>query len=398
MSKFHANLVESYKKSPSETKTYLVEAIQKKELKFSDFSLAELFESCFGWQAFRDCRNDGPHAKSVLATKLMEAAGGVSTAAFANISGQIVYSAILEAYESEQFQFSKLFPTVSTKFSGEKIAGIQRIGDKALEVGEGEAYPLVGVGEDYIQTPATTKRGMIVPVTREAIFFDRTGVLLDRCREVGEFLGLNKEKRAIDCFIDGNAGAKSAMDKGHRYHWVGTSYATYQSSTPWINLKTSNGLTDYRQIEQAELLAANMTDPYTGEPIMWDMDTIVVCPELEHTAKATQAATNTLHVGGYATSGNLLARNGPNTLKQRNIVVSRLLKARLSADSQQTSNWYLCNPAKMARYMENFPMQTIEAPTNSHDEFHKDIVAQFRADEMGAYATFEPRASIKNTA
>ena len=56
-------------------------------------------------------------------------------------------------------------------------------------------YPNVGLGEDYIETPSTTKRGFIVPVTREAIFFDRTHLILQRAAEVGEVLGLNKEKR-----------------------------------------------------------------------------------------------------------------------------------------------------------------------------------------------------------
>jgi hypothetical protein len=62
-------------------------------------------------------------------------------------------------------------------------------------------YPSLGFGEDYIETPQTTKRGFIVPVTKEAIFFDRTNLILQRAAEVGEVLGLNKEKRLIDLLI-----------------------------------------------------------------------------------------------------------------------------------------------------------------------------------------------------
>ena len=62
-------------------------------------------------------------------------------------------------------------------------------------------YPSLGLGEDYIDTPSTTKRGFIVPVTKEAIFFDRTHLILQRAAEVGEVLGLNKEKRLIDLLI-----------------------------------------------------------------------------------------------------------------------------------------------------------------------------------------------------
>ena len=81
-------------------------------------------------------------------------------------------------------------------------------------------YPHLGFGEDYIETPSTTKRGFIVPVTKEAIFFDRTHLVLSRAAEVGEVLGLNKEKRLIDLVIGVT----------NNYKWKGTTYNTYQTS------------------------------------------------------------------------------------------------------------------------------------------------------------------------
>ncbi len=116
--------------------------------------------------------------------------------------------------------FSSLVQTIPTQFNGEKIPGIGRLGDVAEPMSEGTAYPQVGLSEDWIETPETTKRGFIVPVTKEAIFFDRTNLLLQRAAEVGEFLGLDKEKRVIDCVIDENVA-------DHRYNWKGTTYATY---------------------------------------------------------------------------------------------------------------------------------------------------------------------------
>ena len=49
-------------------------------------------------------------------------------------------------------------------------------------------------------------------------------------------------------------------------------------------------------------------------------------------------------------------------------------------------------------YMENWPISTIEAPANSHDEFHRDIVRQWRVSERGAAAVLEPRYMVKATA
>lgn len=384
-----SKLVEAYRKAPKETMGNLRDSLKSKEVRPTEFDLGSLFTNIFGWSAFQECRN------GEQAHKIFEAAGAVSTAAFGNISGQIVYSAILEAYQDEEFVFSKLIPTVSTKLRTEKIAGIQQIGDKALVVNEGESYPLVGVGENWIDTPLTKKRGLICPVTREAIFFDRTGILLDRCAEVGKMLGLNKEKRAIDCVIDENAGAASAMTGGHRYHWQGTSYGTYQTSTPWINSVTSNALVDWTDIEAVELKLAAITDPFTGEPVTILPTHLIVTPQLLHTAKAIIGATeNRLQVGGFATSGNLVTRVSPNTLVSYTIVSTRQLAARLGTDT----SWFLGNPPAACRYMENFPMEVTQAPSGSHLEFNNDIVMQFKASEMGAYATFDPRFMAKSAA
>ena len=59
-----------------------------------------------------------------------------------------------------------------------------------------------------------------MPVTREAIFFDRTHLVLQRAAEVGEVLGLNKEKRLLDLVI----GATN------NYKWKGTAYNTYYAT------------------------------------------------------------------------------------------------------------------------------------------------------------------------
>ena len=105
---------------------------------------------------------------------LLEAGDGVDVTAFSNITGQVVHSRILEAYTQEAFVLSRLVDTIPTRLDGEKIPGIGRIGDEVAEVRPGMPYPSLGFGEDYIETPQTTKRGFIVPVTKEAIFFDRT--------------------------------------------------------------------------------------------------------------------------------------------------------------------------------------------------------------------------------
>jgi hypothetical protein len=367
----------------------LREGLAKKEIRPEDFSLRQLFEQF------------APHGREIIdswtmrhggaggySLPLLEEAGAVTTAGFSKISGQIVYSAILDAFNSEQFVFSSLVRTIPTSLNGEQIAGLSRIGDEAEIVGEAKPYPLAGFSEDYIETPTTTKRGLIVGITKEAIFFDRTGVIIDRCREVGEFLGLNKEKRVIDCVIDENSTA-------HRYKWKGTNYATYQATTPWVNVTASNALVDWTDIDAAEQTMANLVDPATGEPILVTPKHLVVTRQLLYTARRiVNASEIRIASPGYATSGNPTQTLAANPVMNYQIVTSLLLASRMATDT----NWFIGDIGKGFAYMENWPMTVTPAPSNSEIEFTQDIVARWKASERGAAATLEPRAMHKSTA
>jgi len=381
------------------TVVHLSEALREKELTPEDFSIKGLFEALVvnrdgeqvGTDIMAECFDPRGPRKSV---HMAEAAGAVSSTSFNNITGQIFYNKFLEGFNSEAFTITSLIPTVPTQLSGERVPGITHIGDMASVIPEGGTFPLAGVGEDYIDTPSTLKRGLMVPVTKEAVFFDRTGMLLRNARDVGEALGINKEKRAINCLIDQNTTA-------HRYKWRGTTYATYQTSTPFINKKTSNGLVDWTNFDAAEQLLANMLDPNTGEPITVGADTVVVTPQNHAKALMAIAAMGaTIHQGGYATSGTLYATATINPIGRTpysgtyKIVSSRFIPPQLATDT----DWFLGNPGRAFAYMQNWGIQVLTAPPNSEMEFTNDIAYRYRADERGAYATMEPRCMVWNVA
>ncbi len=365
-------------------------AFDKKELVPSDFSIRELF---YGFvedgRELVDSWGRGRKYVPGSGVKLYEASDAVNTGDFSNISGQIVYNAIMEAFKSEAYVFSLLIPTQQTEFNGEKIAGITRLGDQALIVPEGTEFPFVGISETWINTPVTVKRGMILPMTKEAIFFDRTGLILSRGAEVGTFLGLNKEKRAIDVVIDENTTA-------HRHSERDTVRATYQTTTPWDNVTASNPLDDWTAIDAANQTLNGIVDPDTGEPVEITATTLICTKQLELTANRIKNATEVrLQKGGFATSGDLEATTvSGNMVGTFEIVTSRLLAARAATDT----TWLWGDPRKAFRYFENFPLTTEQATGNSHDEFHRDIAMQWKTSERGAYATMEPRVMIENTA
>jgi len=366
------------------TVEHLSEALRERTLTTGDFSLRELAEALVPdgreWVRLLDPRSAG-------GVTLLESFDGVDTTAFSNITSQLVYSKIMEAYEQEAFVMSKLVETVPTRLDGEKIPGISRVADAALDVAPGMPYPNLGFGEDYIETPATTKRGFIVPVTREAIFFDRTHLVLTRAAEVGEILGLNKEKRLLDL----------ALGLVNNYKWRGASHNTYQASTPWVNVKASNELIDWTDVDGAEQLLAEILDPNTGDPVLVKANTVLVMPAYRHAAHRIFNAPEIRYTGTSAATTTVAANPlGNYAVYESRLAYRRVVASGVAADTAKKW-WFLGDFKKAFAYMENWPITVTQAPQNSEADFSHDIVIRFKASERGAAAVLNPRYVVKST-
>jgi hypothetical protein len=367
-----------------QTVNHLSEALRDGHLKPEEFSIRDLAESIVPdgreWVRMLDPRSAG-------SVNVLEAGDGVDVTAFRNITGQVIYSKVMEAYRQEAFVVSKLVDTIPTRLDGEKIPGVGRISDNITEVAPGMPYPHLGFGEDYIETPSTTKRGFIVPVTKEAIFFDRTHLVLSRAAEVGEVLGLNKEKRLIDLVIGVT----------NNFKWKGTSYNTYQAATPWINTLAANELVDWTNVDKAEQLFADILDPNTGEPVLVHGATVLVTPAYRFAAHRVFNATELT----FTAAGSATATVAANPLSGYRLHDSRLAYRRIVASGVAAADakkwWFLGDFRRAFAYMENWPITVTQAPTGSEAEFASDIVLRFKASERGAAAVLNPRFVVKNT-
>ena len=367
---------------PDKTVNHLTEALASGQLKPIDFSLRDLAEGLIpdghGWVRTLDPRGSG-------GVSLLEAGDGVDLTAFLNVTGQVLYSTILSAYSQEAFVASKLVNTIPTRLDGEKIPGVGRIKDEVTEVHPGMPYPSLGFGEDYIETPSTTKHGLIVPVTKEAVFFDRTNLVLNRASEVGEVLGLNKEKRLMDLIIG----------QTNNYKWKGTQYDTYQSSTPWINTLSTNELVDWTNVDAAEDLFAEILDPNTNEPILVLPSAVLVMPAYRHAANRIFNATEI----SYTASGSETTTTAANPLGRYQVVESRLAYRRIVASGETAADakkwWFIGDFQKAFAYMENWPITVTQSPLGSEADFSQDILVRFKASERGAAAVLNPRYVVK---
>jgi hypothetical protein len=370
----------------AKTTRHLSEALAERELRPDDFNLRDLAEALVPdgpqWVRMLDPR----HSDSM---NLLEAGDGVDLTAFLNVTGQVIYAKILEAYHQEAFVVSRLVETISTRLDGEKIPGAGRLADEATEVQPGMPYPNVGFGEDYIETPSTAKHGLIVPVTKEAIYFDRTNLVLSRAAEVGEVLGLNKEKRLIDLVI----GATN------NYRWKGASYQTYYAAAegPWANVVTGNELVDWTAVDAAEQLFAEILDPGTGEPVLVAPTTVLVMPAYRHAANRVFKASDIL----YAPDGAATQTTAPNPLDAYRVADSRLAYRRIVASGVSAADakkwWFLGDFRRAFAYMENWPITVTQSPAHSEADFNQDIVVRFKASERGAAAVLNPRYVVKCT-
>jgi len=360
-------------------------ALKTGAYKPSDFRIRELFEHFVddGREAIASWnpRSGGPKS----GVKLRES--GVDTAAFANITGQIVYTKVLDAFNDPVFIAPKVTTTVPTEFDGEKIPGMGRTGDEAESIPEGHPYPLAGFGEEWINTPSISKRGFIVPVTKEAIFFDRTGLILERARETSQWLAVNKEKRVLDMVL----GITTSYSRNGAA--AVASYGDTSASHPWDNLAASNALADYTDVENALLLFDGLLDPNTGEPIIVNATQVICGTLLVMTARRVFNATQFEYVATHSTFSPSPLAGTP-----FEIVSNQYVTSRLTAGSVATSTWFLGDFRNAFWYMENWPITSVEAPSNSELEFTHDIVARYKVSERGTPAAIEPRRAVKNTA
>jgi len=369
------------------TVAHLSEALAQGDLRPEDFSLRDLAEGLIPdgheWVRGLDPRNTG-------GVSLLEAGEGVDATAFLNVAGQVIYSKILDAYRNEAFVVSRLVDTIPTRLDGEIIPGVGRLGDDATEVHPGMPYPNVGFGEDYIETPATTKHGLIVPVTKEAIFFDRTNLVLSRAAEVGEILGLNKEKRLVDLVV----GATN------NYKHNGTSHDTYYAAADnhaWTNELAANELVDWTDVDAAEQLFADILDPNTGEPVLVQATTVLVMPAYRHAAHRVFNAAEI----SYSAAGSATTTTAANPLGNYTVVESRLAYRRIIASGVSVADakkwWFIGELRKAFAYMENWPITVTQSPLGSEADFNQDIVVRFKASERGAAAVINPRFVVKCT-
>lgn len=405
ITKYYARLYESARKSKEEPKfwTTLRNDITQRNIAPRDLSIRGLFEEFVrdshgapcGREMIQSWIPDGREGFQV--SHLSEAGvGAVTTAAFSNITGQIVYNEVMSAWNNPAFIAPRLMKTVDTSFlDGERIAGISSVGDDAEAIGETQDYPLTGITEAYVDMPRPIKRGHILPLTKEVVIADRTGVLMDRAESITLTMGMNKEKRVVDTIL----GVSNTWKRNGS-----AATTTYNDSTTaphdFDNLLATNGLSDYTDIDNVMQAFDAMTDPETGEPIVIRAIQLLVPSSLLFTARRIVGATEIRSSTSNLETLSANPLNNPNfggaqAASPFEILTSPYVQLRMTAGSVAANSWYAGDFMMAFRYMQVWPMTVQRQPANSDWEFQRDIIDSWKVSEFGVPGVVEPRYVIK---
>lgn len=369
---------------------YVAEALESGQLKPEDFSIREAFAGLVddGLQVMEDMREDTEYTR--------EAA--VNTSLFSTITKSVLAQQVKDSFMLEEFVLGRLIPTETARMQGEVLPGFTPIGDRAEIVAEGDEYPLVNFNEDWERMPIAYKKGMIIPITREAVLFDRTNQILQIAAGIGEWLGVQREKEIADTIIDNPRGSATG-GMGNRLEWRGTQYATYDTGTNWTN-SHQNVLTDYTDIENSEKLLDDMVEPYTGEPVvMGGRRTLLCMPSKWYTAVSLGAATE-------LRDGTNPVTIRPNPYQGLDVQRSRFLYRRVinggnAGVAVSAANaavyWYWGDFNRAFAWREHMPLTVEQQGPGSGWDFSRDILTSYKARYMGTARTKQPRAIIRST-
>lgn len=376
-------------------------AIVNRELHPSEFSIRDLAESIIGdnWASALGSSENSE-------VQLMEDSNAaVGPSAFNNIStfkasvGGLIEATILEQYRRPELIADRLMRNRPTRKNGEKMPGVAPLGDSALRMQPGDKHPRVQLVERYVETPELQKHGLGLDILTETISYDLTGQVLKSAEDIGNALGLRKERRILDLFLGVN----------NSYKYGGTNYNTYLTSGNWINDQV-NPFSDWQDVDESIQLFVNMKDQENSESITIIPTDVLIMPGRtmlwDHIQRAStvERVDNQANASTYRSTGANPLQN-PTLLqgKSLNPMTSILAYQRvIAADglniaaSDAVKYWWHGDFQQAFAYMELWAMKINRANPSDYHQLDHDIVFSIFANEVGIPAVTEPRAVVRN--
>lgn len=328
---------------------------------FAD-SLEEAFHNGRQYQAIAERQEERGLTESAGGAVVLPSHFGNVNAFVSSVAG-LLDALVLEAYQSPEFIGDSMVTMDYTKVNGGKLIGARGEGGEASHKEPGEAAPMNGLKELFITVPDVKNFREALAINADTFIYDRTGQLQDAADFIGLKVGRAKELDIADMVM-----GLTALSSDNRHTQDGKTadiYLTVRNDKPnnYVN-SDANTLSDFSDINHAQMVLANNKDPYTNYEIQISRPfKILTSPEREMTARQVINATQTR----LATqSGNLQTYSPAPELAIAEVVSSWIWYNRqISAVGTSTSdiNWFMGNFQKAFNYRVIEPFNIKDDPT-----------------------------------
>ncbi len=292
----------------------------------------------------------------------------LTSSAFPNISGEIISKVMIDAYDAFPKDADKLVRTVPSRLKVSRVAGWTALGT-VERVNEKQAYPELSPPDEKIQTIKNFKYGGLLSLTKEDIFFDQTGELVDRARQIGEEGARYRQELIFTAVCDVNTDALS----GAELYSVGNS-----------NLQTGNplGTTGWETVDNA--LLAKRDEKNKPIWVKGDRPMMVVPTGLDKTALKLQM--NEYGDMGTANLDVNLARN------KFDVVLNPYL-------TNASTTWWYGAFKRQFRWEEVWPLEVfMRVGQDTEEGFKSDVIQQHKCSFYGGAGATDTRYVIENQA
>lgn len=359
-----------------------------------EFGLRALWEGLVG-----PCEETLPSYMSTGRFNFMDIQEAVDSTAFPSATGVLIASKVIEGYDMQGMIGDQLCTVMSSKLKQERIVGFTSL-EGPQEVAEGMPYQESGFGEKYVTTD-TSKKGRILEITEEAVFFDQTGQILLRASRLGEMTREEREVTILAGVLDVGSGAAGYKDS---YRPSGVASTLYSSGNQ--NLVSSvNALVDWTDIDAAlQYQATTVKDDraIAAErlPILVTPRVLLTSRQLAGTAARILSATEHRSQPAATDASNVLISGNPVNniapgLRALSSPLIDFLAGVTGSRYSRAGDWFIGDPQKQFIWQEIWPLQTMRAQANDEAQFRRDIVARFKVRYYGGFATIDTKYWLK---
>jgi len=374
----------------------MVKLLQGGDVKPEQVSIRELYEATVGPVSMLDRRRfSGQPMGSLVVEQMLDRMGVVEEAALGStmfdiVTTQLLGSKAIEGYESVTGIGDQLMTTYPSTLKDESLPGFTAA-DAPDEVPEGKPYPEATMDDKQVGT-SQTKYGRAMKVTKEAVIFDQTGMLLMRANRIGVAAGESMERIKVRGVQDADYLANTTgvwrpnktletlfNTDGSNYNYIGV------GNTTTAAFNAAMALQDISDVGAVLNYAVNIVDDRVRtadrQPILWTPKVMLVPVELNFTAARITTGTEIRETTNTNTQTLY-----PNIAEVKGIkVLSSPFVSQVNA-----ANWYLGDPQKQFVWKEIWPLITVPVAPGSAEKL-SDVVSIYMVSFYGAVVALDEK-------